>query len=118
MNPEIEWEKVSINKNRNCLFHWAFIHAIVLAENRNGKRIEKIYQNEGGGHRVALLINGVQVPIVETFADADKQVERAIEERARELFEERMASTLNRLDDFVNEFGRKIRESFGFELED
>lgn len=118
MNPEIEWERVSLNKDRSFLYHWALIHAIVLAENKAGKRVERIYQGEGGGRRVALLVNGVQVPLVETFADADKQVERMIEEKAHELLARRVGAKLWELDDTIDRAKSVVMESFGLEEEE
>ena len=119
MDPKIEWEKVSLTEDRNSLFHWALIHAIVLAESNAIKHIDRVFRSDGsGGHRIALLINGVQVPVVKTFSDAQEEAERLINKRARELIEERVGNKFSELENTVGRAKEAIEESFGLEKEE
>ena len=118
MDTKIKWEKISLTKDKNSLFHWALIHAIVLAETNAIKHIDRVFHGDGSGHRVALLINGVQVPVVKTFSDAQEEAERLINKRARELIEERVGNKFSELENTVERAKEAIEEAFGFEKED
>ena len=85
-------------RKENSLFDWFFIHAITLKDKQSGhKVINSINRPKDGEWDIKLTIEGIELPLLKTFKDLEKQDEERIREKALELIQEK----LNRINDVL-----------------
>ncbi len=85
--------KISYNdiRKENSLFDWFFIHALTLKDKQSGhKVISSINRPKDGKWDIKLTIEGIELPLLKTFKDLEKQGDRRIEEKALELIQEKL----------------------------
>ncbi|KKN33237.1 hypothetical protein LCGC14_0805760 [marine sediment metagenome] len=78
-------------RKENSLFDWFFIHAITLKDKQSGRKIiNSMDRPKDGKWDIKLTIEGIELPLLKTFKDLEKQDDRRIKEKAVELIQEKL----------------------------
>lgn len=85
-------------RKESSLFDWFFIHALTLKDKRSGRKvINNMNRPKDGKWDIKLTIEGIELPLLKTFKDLEKQDEERIKNKALELIQEK----LNRINDVL-----------------
>lgn len=77
-------------RKKNSFFDWFLIHAITLKDKQSGERVINKLRPEDGKWDIKLTIEGIELPLLETFEDLQKQDKERITEKAIELMDEKL----------------------------
>jgi hypothetical protein len=100
-----------IRKNHKFL-DWVFIHSMVF------KDAVKTIRTEDDNYNFQFIVNGIELPIIQTFADLDKQLDRMVNEKAMELIEEKFSVLHELVSDLSNAATQTFRDKLGVYLDD
>ena len=102
-------------RNKHHFLEWVLIHAITLKD-----AVPDIKRNpdDGGVLTLKFEVNDVELPILKTFKDLEKQDEERIRKEAAKLIEEKLGN----LDDLLSDLSDGARGLFykklGVEVKD
>jgi dihydroneopterin aldolase len=66
---------------------------------------------------VKLTLNDTELPLLETFADFEKQVDKMVKEKAFELIDEKLSDIKDTMTDIFKEVEDKIRKELNLPKE-
>ncbi len=93
------------------LLEWCLINAVVNQQKTN-EIISAEKTDEHGNRKfdIKLVVNGVDLPLMKTFKDAEKQMDQMILDKAKDLVNERLNEFDSKLDEAYQDFEDKITE--------
>jgi len=87
---------IDISKHRDDLLGWFLIHCV-------SKKMKEVFPEPNTKHfDVKLTANGVELPLLETFAEIDRQMESMIKKKALELIKEKFDDRESRIYDLFS----------------
>ena len=96
-------------RKKNSFFDWFFIHAVTLKDKQSGERVINKLRPEDGKWDIKFTVEGVELPLLETFEDLQKQDEERITEKAVELMEEKLHEITEALMDMQERGEREVK---------
>ena len=103
--------KIEYDKVRDTLFGHCFLTAITKANILNSRVGPFEYD-------VKLTLNGVELPLLKTFVEFEKQVDRMVNERAMNIVSEKLDIIEFNISDLFKEIEDKIRTKLELPKED
>jgi len=102
--------KLSIEDiQKQCNFlEYCFINAASKMSEKKFKALVKSHDGEGRWD-IKLVVNGFELPLLETFKDIEKQRERMIEEAAKEQVENKLGNIENIFTDTIDDLREKLQ---------
>jgi predicted enzyme involved in methoxymalonyl-ACP biosynthesis len=94
-------------------------YCIVNASTKKDENIENIWPElDSKNLEIQFIINGVELPLIQSFDDIQKQMDRLIKEKAFELFQEKLGDISTMINFVINDLERVAKEKLGIEIED
>jgi hypothetical protein len=93
MSEIVHWQEL----DSKSLFSWYMVEAMI----KTGRDIFKDFDPKNGVE-VTMTMNGVEVPFMEIFAEADNQVEAMIKAEAAEMVNAMASDITNKMIDISN----------------
>lgn len=93
------------------LLEWCLINAVV-----NQQKLDEIItaeKTDEKGHRrfdIKLVVNGINLPLMKTFKDAEKQMDQMILDKAKELLQEKLNEFDSKVSDVYEDFEDRIKD--------
>jgi len=109
--------KISIQEMRNkhlWLLEWVVIHAFTLLKKKDQEEIKLTKDQEGLD--IKLTMNGVELPLIQSFEDMQKQDDDRIKKEAKELVLEKFQQYEDFLYDMMKELKKDALKKMGIEL--
>jgi hypothetical protein len=103
---------------------WFVVHGIagLAPSSESYNKIAATAIANKGEHTVSLTVDGVELPVVQTFRDLNKQDERRIAEKAAELLEAKLGDKLMPIEDLLEALRKEIlrtaKKDLGIQLDE
>lgn len=98
--------KIDFMEERDTFLGYCLINSVT----HKYKDKEMDLPKTGEGYNVQFIVNGVELPLHETFKDIENQIDRMVEEKAFELIKEKFADIENILTEITECLKEKARE--------
>jgi hypothetical protein len=100
---------IDYDKVKDTLFGDCFLNAVTKSKTlgTNSKPLD-----------VKLTLNNIELPLLETFADFEKQTDRMVKEKALELINEELYDIRDTVSEMFKEVEEKIRKRLNLPKED
>lgn len=110
--PEIiNWLEMEMDNNRRIV-PWLILESMV----RKGESITKTWPDlDATKMTVELIINGIPVPVVETLNKLEDNLGKVIDEKAKELFLQKINDLGYLIDDYTNGLKKELLKKFNWE---
>jgi hypothetical protein len=107
--------KINFEEHRDNLLGYCIINASV----KKDKNIKNIWPELNSKNLdIQFIVNGVELPLIQSFDDLRDQMDRRIAEKALELVQEKLGEVSELTNLITNELERVAKEKLGIELED
>jgi hypothetical protein len=105
---------IDFMKERNTFLGYCMVNA-VTHKYKDGKTFLPKVE---GGHDIQFIVNGVELPLIETFKDIENQVEEMVRKKALELLVEKFGDMTDIVFQISEELKRKAKERLNLEIEE
>jgi hypothetical protein len=106
--------KIDFGKERDSFLGYCMVNAVTHAD----KVSEVTGKSPDGNYDIQFIINGVELPLEETFEDIEKQMDEMVRKKALELIEEKLADISDTAYQITEELKKRAAERLNLEIEE
>jgi len=106
--------KIDFMKIRDTFLGYCLVNSVTHAD----KVKEITGKTPDGLYEIQFIVNGVELPLEETFEDINQQIERMVKEKALELLKEKFSEMEDIMAQITEELKRKAEEKLGIEIQE
>ena len=107
--------KIDFMKERDTFLGYCMVNA-VTHKYKDGKTF--LPSKSEGGFDVQFIVNGIELPLKETFQDIENQIDEMVRKKALELLEEKFADMSDFVYQITEELKRKAEERLNLKIEE
>jgi hypothetical protein len=105
--------KFDFEKERDTFLGYCLINA--ATHKYKGK---EFLPQVDGGLEIQFIVNGVELPLHETFKDIEDQIDEAVRKKALELLEDKLSDLESLVYQINEELKKKAKERLNLEIEE
>jgi len=106
--------KIDFMKERDSFLGYCMVNAVTHAD----KLVDITGKSPDGNYEIQFIINGVELPLKETFEDIEKQIDEMVAKKALELLEEKFLDMTDIVYHITEELKRTAQEKLNLKIEE